>query len=350
MGSSDQPETTNMKNPDPATPGLPQSPFTPADLPFSDEGSIYHIEMKSDQIAPDILIVGDPHRAEFIGSEFLRDIEVEQEHRGIVTVTGTAEFTGERTTILSPTRTTVTTSGIETPSLEIVVNELVALNEINFKTRRRKMNYPRMNFIRVGTSGGLQPSTELGTPIVTSYAIGLDNTGLFYEAVCPDDECPRLERELSQLIKDEMREDSRFYGKIHPYVAQVDPLLVHAMLEAAESLGLTVKPGLTVSAPGFYAPQGRDISRLKPSVPNLDKIFADFDPGMDGLRVENMEMEGSFLVHFLSGMGHRAGVICPAIANRRMNTFTPNYRPFIEKSTQVALQALATLRKNDSRT
>jgi uridine phosphorylase len=337
-----------MKNPEATTPGMPQSPFTPADLPFSDEGSIYHIQIKPDQIAPDILIVGDPHRAEFIGSEFLTDIEIEQEHRGIVTVTGTAEFTRERTTILSPLRTTVATSGIGTPSLEIVVNELVALNEINFETRRRKMSYPRMNIIRVGTSGGLQPATELGTPIVTAYAIGLDNTGLYYEAVCPDDECPRLERELSHLIKDEMREDSRFHGKIHPYVAQVDPLLVRALVEAAEHIGLTVKPGLTVSSPGFYAPQGRDISRLKPSIPDLDRIFTDFDPGLDGLRVENMEMEGSFLVHFLSGMGHRAGVICPAIANRRMNTFTPNYRPFIEKSTQAALLALATLRKNDS--
>lgn len=134
------------------------------------------------------MLVGDPGRAEFIGSNFLHDIEFEIEHRGLVTITGTSKFSEEHATIISPLRTTVATSGIGIPSLEIVVNELVALKEIDFKTRTRKTYYPRLNIIRVGTSGGLQAHTKLGPPINT-YAIGLDNAGLFYEAPYPDKVC-----------------------------------------------------------------------------------------------------------------------------------------------------------------
>jgi len=136
------------------------TPFTPSDLPVDEEGRIYHIEVKPEQIAPDILLVGDPGRAEFIGSEFLRDLELEHKHRGLVTITGTAEITGQQATIISPLRTTVSTSRIGTPSLEIVAGELAALNEIDFSTRTRKPDFPRLHVIRVGTSGGLQASAR----------------------------------------------------------------------------------------------------------------------------------------------------------------------------------------------
>lgn len=326
------------------TPSSGNPPFTPSDLPIDDEGRIYHIQVKPEQIAPDILLVGDPGRAEFIGSEFLRDLELEHEHRGLVTVTGTSEITGEQATIISPLRTTVSTSGMGTPSLEIVAGELAALNEIDFKTRTRKAEYPRLHVIRVGTSGGLQVSTQLGTPIITSYAIGLDNSGLYYEVPYADEDCWRLERELYGLFERSMRADSRFLGKIHPYAARAAPELVDALLKASESLGVGAKLGLTASAPGFFVPQGRDISRVGPSLPDMDQILADYEPGLNGLRVENMEMEASFLIHFLSGLGYWAGAICPAIANRRLDTFDQNYEQGVRNATQVALLALADLR------
>src|SRR3990172_4005619 len=141
---------------------LPATPYTAADLPVDEAGRIYHLQIKPEQIAPDILLVGDPGRAEFIGSRFLHDLEVEHEHRGLVTITGTSEITGDRATIISPVKVTVTTSGMGTPSLEIVVNELVALNEIDFETRTRKSDFPRLHILRVGTSGALQASTKLG--------------------------------------------------------------------------------------------------------------------------------------------------------------------------------------------
>jgi uridine phosphorylase len=326
--------------------GVPERrvPFTDSDLPVDGEGRVYHLQVKPEQIAPDILLVGDPGRAEMIGSTFLRDLVLEHEHRGLVTVTGTSEITGAQATIISPVRTTVATSGIGTPSLEIVVQELVALHEVDFATRTPKRHFPRLHVIRVGTSGGLQASTALGTPVITSYAIGLDNTGLFYAASYPDETCERLEGEMADLVRREMRPGSRFYGKIHPYVARAEPALVKVLLEAAAELGVATRPGLTASSCGFFAPQGRDVARIPPSIPDLDRVLSEYDPRVDGQRVENMEMESSFLLHFLGGLGHWAGAICPAIANRRQETFDSDYQGAIKDATRVALLALAKVR------
>jgi uridine phosphorylase len=320
------------------------TPIPPSDLPIGEDGCVYHLQVKPEQIAPDILLVGDPGRAELIGSELFRDIEVEHEHRGLVTITGIADITGEQATIISPLRTTVTTSGMGSGSLEIVAGELVALNEINFKTRKPKPDFPRMHIIRVGSSGALQASTKLSTPIITTYAVGLENTGFFYDFPSMDKTCTRLESELDRIINNSMDRNSRFYGKIHPYVTRAAPTLVNALVEASNDLGVATKTGLTVSAPGFFAPQGRDITRVRPSIPDLDKILGEYDPMLDDQRIENMEMESSFLIHYLCGIGHWAGAICPAISNRRENTFDLNYQEAMKNATKVALIALGTLR------
>jgi uridine phosphorylase len=321
----------------------PAPASTEADLPIDADGRIYHLQITPEQLAPDILLVGDPGRAEFIARTFLRDLEVEREHRGLVTATGTSCATGGRATIISPLRATVATSGMGTPSLEIVLNELVALSEIDFSTRTQKASFPRLHVIRVGTSGGLQASTRLGTSIITTYAVGMDNTGLFYETPCPDETCARLERELTEAVVSATSPGSRFRGKIHPYVSRAEPAVVQALTQAAKDLGVAAKTGLTVSNSGFFAPQGRDISRLRPSAPDLDRFFSEFDPGLGGQRIENMEMEASFLLHFLGGLGHWGGAICPAIANRRDNTFDHDYLAAIEGATRTALLALARL-------
>jgi uridine phosphorylase len=323
------------------------APISASDLPLDKQGRTHHLQVQPGQIAPDILIVGDPGRADFIGKRFLQDVEFRQDHRGLVTITGIANIGGIPGTTLLPLRVTVTTSGMGTPSLEIVLNELVALHEIDFQTRRRKSEFPRLHVIRVGSSGGLQASTELGTPVITTYAIGLDNSGPYYEAPHQDETCARLEEELRQLMQDSMIPNSRFQHRIQPYVARAEPVVVRTLLDAAECLSMQVKSGLTVSAPGFFAAEGRDISRLHPSIPDLDRIFSAFDPGIEGQRVENMEMESSFLTHFLGGMGHWAGSICPAMANRQQETFTTHFREAMENATRVALLALAMLRDHD---
>jgi uridine phosphorylase len=172
----------------------------------------------------------------------------------------------------------------------------------------------------------------------------MDNTGLFYEAPCPDEICERLEQDLAHVVTSAMSTESRFYGQIQPYVARAEPALVNALLEASASLGVPAKLGLTVSNSGFFAPQGRDIARVKPSALELDRVFGEYDPGVNGQRVENMEMEASFLIHFLSGLGHWAGAICPAIAHRREDTFDHHYQESIKNATMIALSALGRLR------
>ena len=107
---------------------------------------------------------------------------------------------------------------------------------------------------------------------------------------------------------------------------------------------MPAKLGLTVSSSGFFAPEGRDIARVKPSWPELDRILSEYDPRVGDQRIENMEMESSFLIHFLSGLGHWAGAICPAIANRRKGTFDHHYQEAIRNATMVALAALANVR------
>jgi uridine phosphorylase len=341
---SERPDIKNMEYLDENNLRSAAYPYVASDLVIDEDERIYHLQVKPDQIAPDILLVGDPGRAEVIGSSFLHDLEFEHEHRGLVTITGTSEITGEQATFISPVRTTVTTSGIGTPSLEIVVSELVALNEIDFETRTPKAEFPRLHIIRVGSSGGLQVSTKLGTPIITTYAIGLDNTGFFYEATYQDEICRRLEGELDQVLKNSMSPQSRFYNKIHPYVSRAEPTIVNGLLEAAENLGVPAKLGLTTSSPGFFAPEGRDICQVKPSVPDLDRIFTEYDPRVDGQCVENMEMESSFLFHFLGCLGYWAGTICPTINNRRENTFDHHYQEATKNAIKVALLALAIVR------
>jgi uridine phosphorylase len=322
----------------------PAGPFNASDLPVDEKGRIYHLQISPDQIASDIILVGDPGRAKFVGSRFFREVEVEHEHRGLVTVTGIAEISGKPATIISPRKTTVSTHGIGTPSLEIVIGEIVALKEIDFTTRVPKTDFPRLHVLRLGTSGGLQASTKLGTSIITSYGVGLDNTAFFYETPHQDDHCARIEGEVEQIIHGAMRKDSRFYGKIHPYVSHAEPTLVDALREAAEELDVPAQIGLTVSNSGFFAPQGRDIFRLHPTVADLDQILSEYNPGLDGQRIENMEMEASYLIHFLTGLGHWAGAICPTIAHRREDTFDHHYQESIARATRVALLALANLR------
>jgi uridine phosphorylase len=306
-------------------------PFDISDLPVFD-GKVYHLDLRPEELAKDILIVGDPERVPFIAEEFLGDREVDRSHRGLRTITGPCRETGQRVSI--------TTSGMGTPSIEIVLNEIVALHEIDFSTMTRKREYGPLTIIRVGTSGGLQHDTALGTLIVTDYAVGLDNTGLFYGAAPHDKKCSTIEKRVRECIEEGTVRTSRFYGKIFPYVSRADADMSAGMEREAERLGVRYKKGITVSNSGFFASQGRDISRVPVTIPDIDGLLAPLDTGIPGLRIENMEMEASFLLHFMGGLGHRAGALCAVIDNRREDRFTEQYADFIKDAVRVALRTL----------
>ncbi|MEM3342061.1 MAG: nucleoside phosphorylase [Thermoplasmata archaeon] len=308
--------------------------LSPADLTLSAKGKVYHLDISPEELAKDILIVGDPDRVTVIAEEFFVKKEVEVFHRGLRTITGWTK---------DGLRVTATTSGMGTPSLEIVLNEIVLLNEVNLATRTRKDTFEQINIIRVGTSGGLQRETKLGTPVITAYAVGLDNTGLFYDAGYQSEKCRVIEEKVTEALRKACVSE-RFGQKIFPYVSQADATILKAMKESAEELNIETVSGITVSNAGFFANQGRDVSRIPLSIPDIDGVLAAIGEVVDGMRIENMEMESSFLLHFMGALGYRAGAICPAIANRREETFTPTYLKNVRDSTEIALRTLKKLR------
>jgi uridine phosphorylase len=308
---------------------------TPTELPLRD-GRVYHLDLAPHELAPNVLIVGDPGRVAFLSDEFLVEREVDRCHRGLLTITGIAGETGQRVTI--------TTSGMGTPSMEIVLNELTALNEVDFATRRRKESFEPLTIVRVGTCGGLQPETELGTLIVTDYGVGLDNTGLYYDAPLPDAECGLLERRVRSLLDGTLPEDVRFRGSFRPYAARADCRVRVALEREALHLGVPCRRGVTVTSPGFFAEQGRSIGRVTPTVPNLADLMASVDTGIPGLKMENMEMEASFLLHFLGAIGYRAGVVCAVINKRHEGTLLTDFREHMRNAARVVLRAFAVLK------
>jgi len=312
-------------------------PYNVSDLPVFNN-RIYHLDLRPEELAKNIIIVGDPERVPFIAEEFLGDREVDRSHRGLRTITGICRETGQRVS--------VTTSGMGTPSLEIVLNELVALNEIDFSSMSRKEEYDPLTIIRVGTSGGLQQETPLGTIIVTDYGVGLDNTGLFYNTPLPDKGCELLAERVREVIEAATAHNSRFKGRIFPYVSRAAAEITAGMAREAELLGVRYKKGITVSNSGFFAGQGRDISRVPVSVPDLDIHLASMDRGIAGLRIENMEMEASFLLHFMAGLGYKAGAVCPVIDNRREDRFAEHYTHYIKEAVRVALRTLHSVPNN----
>jgi uridine phosphorylase len=309
-----------------------ESRLSKADLPLV-QGRVYHLDLSPAQLSPFILIVGDPARAEAIAQGHFSSIECRAEHRGLVSITGIARRTGQRVSVV--------TSGMGTPSLEIVVNELCALRTIDFDSRQtNEDSQSPFNIIRIGTSGGLQEDTPLGALVVTEYALGLDNTGLFYEVPCSDPMVELIERESLAALRAQARPGSRLAERIAPYAAASDRALTESLATEARMTGVPTVTGVTASHSGFFANQGRDISSIPLVIPDIDAVLANLRFGPRKLRVENMEMEASFLCHFANGIGGRAGAICVAIANRHTNTFAKNWQESLEAATEAALKTL----------
>lgn len=308
--------------------------FSAAELPLRD-GRIYHLDLVPEELASHVIVVGDPERVPFFAGEFFDQIEIDRSHRGFRTITGFAPEAGQRVTI--------TTSGIGAPSMEIVLNELVALNEFEFSTRKRKDSFEPLTVVRIGTCGGLQPETDLGTLIVTDYGIGLENTGLFYETAAPDEECRRLERRVKSAIDEGVVEDARFRGCFYPYVVRADSRVRVALEREALHLGVPCKRGVTVTSSGFFVEQGRAVANITPTVPDLVERLAAVDTGFAGLKIENMEMEASILLHILGAIGYRAGVICAVINNRNEGTFRVEYRDSLRDAARIVLRAIRAL-------
>ncbi len=289
--------------------------IAPSELIINSDGSIFHLHMKPEDLADIVILVGDPGRVAQVASNFV-DCGPRIENREFVSVTGW--YKGKRMTALS--------TGIGTDNIDIVVTELDALANIDFAARTVRDEFRRLTLLRLGTSGGLQPDIPIGTFLFSKTSVGFDGLLNYYSGrnvVCDLD----IERAFMEHTG---------WNDLcpKPYFIDADPALTAHFADS-------VREGITVSAPGFYAPQGRYV-RLEPADPALNDKIASFD--YNGRRITNFEMEGSALAGLAKLMGHRAATLCTIIAQRAAHNMNTDYKPFVDKMIVMALDKLVEFR------
>ena len=286
-----------------------------SELIINDDGSIFHLHLRPEQLADIVILVGDPGRVALVASHFERE-ECRVANREFNTVTG--YYKGRRMTVLS--------TGIGIGNIDICVTELDALANVDFATRQEKAEKRRLTLVRLGTSGAIQPDIEVGELVFSRTSLGFDGLLSYYagrDGVC------------------DLALEEAFVAHTGWYEKMPRPYFVDADAELFELFRDAVREGITVAAPGFYAPQGRWV-RLAPHDPHLNEKIESFRFG--GRRITNFEMEGSALAGLAALMGHRAATVCTIIAQRIAKDACTDYRPFVERMISTALDRLATLK------
>ena len=267
------------------------------ELILNPDGSIYHLNLLPGDIADNIILVGDPDRVDIISS-FFDSVEIKKKKREFVTHTGF--YMGAGLTVIS--------SGIGTDNIDIVVSELDALANIDLKTRKAKKRHRTLNFIRIGTSGSLQKDIPVDSFILSEMAIGFDGLLNFYagrDKVCDTG----FEKSFTEAV------DWNEYLAA-PYVVASSDLLFKKLS------GEGMIPGVTISAPGFYGPQGREL-RLPVADAQLNRKIEKFRYGK--YKITNYEMECSAIYGLSKLLGHRAIAVCAIIANRSNNSYSSRH-------------------------
>ena len=285
-----------------------------SELIINADGSIFHLHLKPEQLADIVILVGDPGRVAMI-ADYFDTRECEVSNREFLTVTGS--YKGKRMTVMS--------TGIGIGNIDICVTELDALANIDFETRQVKETFRQLTLVRLGTSGAIQQDIEVGEAVFSSTSLGFDGLLSYYEG--RDSVC---DLELERAFE----EHTSWYKKLPA------PYFVNAHNDLFELFKDSTREGITIAAPGFYAPQGRWV-RLQPHDLKLNEKIESFRFGER--RITNFEMEGSALAGLASLMGHRAATICTIIAQRVAKDACTDYKPFVRRMIEMALDKLATL-------
>ncbi len=285
-----------------------------SELIINEDGSIFHLHLRPEQLADTVILVGDPGRVAMV-SGFFEHKECEVANREFRTVTGT--YKGKRMTVLS--------TGIGIGNIDISVTELDALANVDFATRQEKPEKRRLTLVRLGTSGALQPDIRVGDFVFARTSLGFDGLLNYYKG----------RNEVCDLAMERAFIEHTGWNELlpKPYFIDADKTLFEHFRDA------TVE-GITVAAPGFYGPQGRWV-RLQPQDPQLNEKIESFD--YNGRRITNFEMEGSALAGLAALMGHRAATICTIIAQRIALDACTDYKPFVRRMIEMALDKLAVL-------
>lgn len=279
--------------------------FAESELIINSDGTIFHLHLHPNQLADKVILVGDPGRVSLVTSHF-DSIECEVESREFKSITGS--YHGKRITVIS--------TGIGCDNIDIVMNELDALANIDFTTRTEKPAHRTLELVRIGTCGGLQPHTPIGSFILSEKSIGFDGLLNFYadrDTVC--------DLEFEEAFKTQVKWQTTMGN---PYVITADKELTDRI--AGQNDPFMIR-GVTISCGGFYAPQGRCL-RLPLADPMLNEKIIHFSYQQQV--VTNFEMESSALAGLARLMGHKATTVCMVIANRLAGEANVNYRTTID--------------------
>lgn len=281
------------------------------ELILNPNGSIYHLAIHPQDVADDVIVVGDQGRVASVSKHFSK-IESKASNREFITHTGL--FNGKRITVLS--------TGIGTDNIDIVLNELDALVNIDLGTREIKTVKRSLNIVRIGTSGSLQADIPADSFVVSSHGLGLDGLMNYYSG---------LEKINDSAISEAFKQHCKWNEKL-PF-----PYAIKGSASLIEKVGAGMHPGITATAPGFYGPQGREI-RLAPAMPDLNELLTSFS--YDGKRITNFEMETSALYGLSAHLGHHACTVCSIIANRITKHFSSDHHKKVDELIHLVLSRL----------
>lgn len=288
------------------------APLAESELILNPDGSVYHLHLKPENIADTIIVVGDPGRVKEI-SKYFDSIDFEVQNRELFTHTGSV---GKK-------RLTVLSTGMGTDNLDIVINELDAVVNIDLSSREPKQNHTKLNIIRLGTAGALQSGIRPGDFVASSFGMGLDGLLYFYE---------RGKSVMEQSLAEAFEKHVNWNHKLPGVYA------VPCSKTLMQKLGPELVHGITLTAPGFYGPQGREL-RLKLAFPELNHLIENFE--YQGNRIANFEMETSALYGLGQMLGHETLTICTIVANRVNHTFASDYHSDIERLIKLVLTRLS---------
>jgi Uridine phosphorylase len=282
-----------------------------SELVLQPNGNIYHLNLSPENLAHNIIVVGDPGRVPVV-SKYFDKIEFQTHNREMHTHTGI--FNNKRITVLS--------TGMGTDNLDIVINELDALVNIDLKERTIKEKHTSLNIVRLGTSGALQADIPVDSLVMSTHGLGLDGLLNFYK-----DENGIIDKVLTEAF---IRQTGWDPNLAKPYVVKCSETLENKM-------GDGLLKGITATASGFYGPQGREL-RLKLAHPDMNEKIENFE--FNGHKIVNFEMETSALYGLSALLGHHALTICAIIANRVIKQFSNDHEKIIENLIQLVLQRL----------
>ena len=285
-----------------------------SELIINDDGSIFHLHLRPGQLADTVILVGDPGRVALV-AEYFDSRECEVSNREFRTVTGS--YRGKRMTVLS--------TGIGIGNIDISVTELDALANVDFATRQERREKRRLTLVRLGTSGAIQPDIRVGEMVFSRTSVGFDGLLNYYKG----------RNEVCDLDIERAFMEHTGWNELLP-----KPYFIDADRTLFEHFRDCTREGITVAAPGFYAPQGRWV-RLEPLDAHLNEKIESFEYG--GRRITNFEMEGSALAGLAALMGHRAATICTIIPQRVALDACTDYKPFVRRMIATALDRLAEL-------